>query len=491
LSSRKLIRTAAVLYLVFPFLFLAFHFTLLDARAFSSGAIGEFFWAFKNSFLQAFFSALFSVALGVWVSFGLISFSKGFRRHYRSALEVLCLLPNFLPPLFTLLSLLNLIDPFPMGLTGITVVHTMMNFGLVAVMLAHTVEKKIGSLAELAYVEGASKSLFFRKAFWPLLKRDLFLLFLFVFVVCFGSFAVPLIVGGGRGTTIEVLIYEKIRLSNNWSQAVLLALLQSAFIFLVSLLAIGERGIQTERTFNLAVLRRPSGIFILVVLMSMAFLGYIQGIIDGIHQLSAFYELQSPLIWNFLGTLLLGLSVGALSLASLFAVAYCWPKPWFAKFLRGYMAPSTALCCFAFLMFGSNESYWPFIKIPLAFNLLCIGSFYRMGWEGVLNSLETQVAVAGTLGAKPSQIFRKVLLPQISSRAALIAGVAAVWACGDFAVSRILADRDISLAMMTETLMSSYRLGLASVLSLSLIVCGAICFFMMIGVGHVLSRKPL
>jgi thiamine transport system permease protein len=83
------------------------------------------------------------------------------------------------------------------------------------------------------------------------------------------------------------------------------------------------------------------------------------------------------------------------------------------------------------------------------------------------------------------------LLPQIAARAALIAGIASVWACGDFAVSRILADQDISLAMMTETLMSSYRLGLASVLSLSLIICGAICFFTMIGVGHVLRRKPL
>lgn len=491
MSSRKLIRTAAVLYLVFPFLFLLFHFTLLNSSTFTAASLAEFFWAFKNSFLQAFFSALLSVALGVWVSFGLISFSKGFRRHYRTALEVLCLLPNFLPPLFTLLSILNLVDPFPMGLVGITIVHTMMNFGLVAVMLAHTIEKKVGGLAELAYVEGASKFLFLRKAFWPLLKKDLFLLFLFVFVVCFGSFAVPLIVGGGRGTTIEVLIYEKIRLSNNWSQAVFLALLQSAFIFAVSLFAVGERGLQTERVFNLTVLRRPSGIVVLIALMALGFLGYTQGLIDGLHQVSAFYELQSPLIWNFFGTLSLGLSVGVLSFISLFAIAYCWPKAWFAKFLRGYMAPSTALCCFAFLMFGSNESFWPYLKIPLAFNLLCLGSFYRMGWEGVLNSLETQMAVAGTLGAGPAQIFRRILLPQIASRAALIAGIASVWACGDFAVSRILADQDISLAMMTETLMSSYRLGLASVLSLSLIICGAICFFTMIGVGHVLRRKPL
>jgi thiamine transport system permease protein len=112
-----------------------------------------------------------------------------------------------------------------------------------------------------------------------------------------------------------------------------------------------------------------------------------------------------------------------------------------------------------------------------------------MGWDGVLRSLEGQIAIARTLGAGTSQIFKEVLLPQISNRAALLSGIAAVWACGDYSVSRILAHRDLSLAMMTETLLSSYRLGLATVLSLSLIVCGLICFFIMIGVGRVFSRK--
>lgn len=491
MSSRKLIRAGLVLYLVFPFLFLVLNFRWLDSQTFSANSLDEIFWAFKNTFYQAFFSAFFSLLLGIWVSLGLITFSNHFRRPYRLTLEVLCLLPNFLPPLFTLLSLLNLIDPFPMGLIGITIVHTVLNFGLVAVMLASTIEKRIGSLAELAFIEGASKWLFLRKAFFPLLKRDLWLLFVFVFAVCFGSFAVPLIVGGGRGTTIEVLIYEKIRLSNDWGQAVMLALIQSGFIFLVSLMALGERGLQTERTHNLSLLRRRSGVVVLVSLMVLCFLGYAQGVADGFEQVTAFYELKSALLWNFFGSLLLGLTVGGLTFGLLFLIAYCWPKPWFSRFLAGYMAPSTALCCFAFLMLGSNESFWPFVKIPLAFTLLCLGSFYRLGWEGVLRSLEKQMEIAGTLGANAQQIFQKILLPQMAPRAALIAGIAAIWACGDFAVSRILAHRDLSLAMMTETLMSSYRLGLASVLSLSLIVCGAICFFLMIGVGRVLSRKSV
>lgn len=484
MSPRNLIRSALLIYLLFPFLFLLSHFHVTSWPEWS-----ELFWAFKNSALQAFFSAFFSLLLGIWVALGLIGFTEGFRRHLRMIFEVLCLLPNFLPPLFTLLSLLNFIDPFPMGLIGITIAHTMINFGLVAVMLASIIENKMGNLAELAYIEGASRGRFLRQAFWPILKQDLLLLFLFVFAVCFGSFAIPLIVGGGKGTTMEVLIYEKIRLSSNWSEAVVLAVIQSVFMFGVSFLAKRGKAASSERTVNLRVLRMFSGIGALALIMIFGFLGYAQGVVEGFRQISAFYELQSPLIWNFFGSLALGTLVGLLSYGSLLLMAYCWPKIWFEKFLSGYVAPSTALCCFAFLIIGANESFWPFIKIPVAFNLLCLGSLYRMGWGGVLRSLEGQISIAKTLGAEASQIFKEILLPQVSKRAALFAGVAAVWASGDYSVSRILAHRDLSLAMMTETLMSSYRLGMATVLSLSLIVCGAVCFFIMLGVGRVFSRK--
>lgn len=486
MSPRNLIRSALLLYLVFPFLFLLSHFYITSWPEWR-----ELLWAFKNSLLQAFFSAFFSVVLGAWVALGLICFTDGFRRHYRMVLEVLCLLPNFLPPLFTLLSILNFIDPFPMGIAGITIAHTMINFGLVAVMLANIIESKIGNLAELAYIEGATRWQFLRGAFWPILKNDIFLLFLFVFAVCFGSFAIPLIVGGGKGTTLEVLIYEKIRLSSNWSEAVVLAVLQSAFIFAISFFAKRGGAVSSHRVANLRVMRSFSGIGVLLLIMIFGFLGYAQGVVEGFRQISAFYELQSPLIWNFFGSLVMGILVGLLSYGSLLVIAYCWPKAWFEKFLSGYVAPSTALCCFAFLIMGTNESFWPFIKIPLAFNLLCLASLYRMGWDGVLRGLEGQITIARTLGADSTQIFKQVLLPQISKRAALFAGVAAVWACGDYSVSRILAHRDVTLAMMTETLMSSYRLGLATVLSLSLFVCGVICFFVMMGVGNVFSRKSI
>ncbi|KYG63309.1 thiamine biosynthesis protein ThiP [Bdellovibrio bacteriovorus] len=484
MNLRSALRLSVVIFLLFPFLFLLAQFRITEWPD-----TGELLWAFKNSFIQAFFSAVFSLLIGFWVSLGLLSLSSGPYKKLRFALEILCLLPNFLPPIFILLSTLNVVDPFPMGVIGIVLIHTLMNFGLVAVLLAGIIENKMGGMIELAYVEGARRWQFLTRGLFPFLKKDFWLLGLFIFVVCFGSFAVPLIVGGGKGTTVEVLIYEKIRLSNNWGDAVLLAFLQSTFIFALSFVASRGKGAYVTREANLNLIKSWSGVFIIVALSFMYLYGYVQGFFSGLTLITNFYELQSALFWNFLGSMALGISVGVLCYAGLMLIAYCWPKAWFEKFLNGYVAPSTSLACFSLLLLGPNEGLYPFIKIPLALTLLSLNSLFRMGWDGELHALQSQITVAYAMGASRCQIFKEILFPQLSARAGLLAGIASIWACGDFAVSRILAHRDLSIAMMTETLMSGYRLNQAIVLSSLIILAGLLCFFICVGGSRVLRRK--
>lgn len=482
---RDILRAALILFLVFPFLFLVGQFRLFPAQM----DFAEIFWAFKNSFLQAFLSSFFSLLFGLWCALGLLCFHAGHRQHWRFLLEILCLLPNFLPPLFILLATLNVVDPFPMGLVGIALVHTVMNFGLVAVLLAGIIESKLGGIAELAYVEGASRWLFFTRGFFSTMQKDLLLLGLFIFVICFGSFAVPLVVGGGRGTTVEVLIYEKIRLSSDWGGAVILAFLQSAFIFALTLVANRGKGTTSRKWSRLYLLRMPTGVVATLLISSLYILGYIQGFIAGLPLLSTFYEIQSAILWNFMGTLFVGLSTGILCFLGLMLIAYCWPKAWFEKFLSGYVAPSTSLVCFSLLIFGPNEGWMPFFKIPVALMLLSLNTLFRMGWAGELQSLQPQLTAAYAMGAEKKQIFREILFPQVVGRAGLLSGLAAIWACGDFAVSRVLAHRDLNLAMMTETLMTAYRLNQATVLSSLIILAGFICFIFCVGGSRVLRRK--
>ncbi len=484
MSVGKLLAYSLVLFLIFPFLFLIYQFQNLRAPD-----TAELIWAFKNSLYQAFFSALCSVVAGFFMALGLTFFSRLSFPKTRGFLEALCLAPNFLPALFVLLGILNSVDAFPMGLLGIVFVHSVINSGLVAVLLAGTIEEKLGGVDEISYIEGASRFLFFRKGLLPLLKKDFILVGLFVFTICFSSFSVPLVVGGGRGTTLEVLIYEKMRLSNDWGGAVLLALLQSGFIGIISLLLHRREWHLSNKKVRLHLAKSLFGVFPIFFVTGLLLSGYSQGLLDGGEIGTTFYGLQSALVNSSLGTLIMGLSVGSLTFVLLLLVAYCWPRLWFEKFLNSYIAPSTALACFSLLVVLPNEGVYPFIKIPIAFMMLNLTGLYRLGWESQLEVLRAQYEVALTLGASPRLIFRSIVLPQVIQRLGLLSALASVWACGDFAISRILAHRDLTLAMMTETLMSSYRLHQAVVLSLALILLSTVCFVFFAGGSYVLRRK--
>ncbi len=106
-----------------------------------------------------------------------------------------------------------------------------------------------------------------------------------------------------------------------------------------------------------------------------------------------------------------------------------------------------------------------------------------------MQSLDLQRQMAEVLGADRWLIFKKVEFPQLIKRASFLSGLVALWMAGDFAISRILAPRDLSLSLMTETLLSSYRISQASILSVLIFIVGVLMFLFYLGVGRVLSRK--
>lgn len=468
MNLSRFLAPLTLLFLLSPFLVLIFKFPLDP-----SVDLEEFRWALKNTVWQATLSGLGSLLLGTWLAFGLVGLST-----YRRAFEVLSLLPNFLPPLFTLLVSLYWLQPFPTGIWGVAIVHTFINFGLVGVSLSRSMDQQLGHLVEAARTLGSGRWFFLRKVFFPLFRRQYLSLFLFVFSICFSSFSVPLIIGGGRGTTLEVLIYEKIRLSVDWGSAVLLSMFQFAFLALLSwfLLKKQNQDFSVISGRSLRWLGHRGGVVMLVAYALLFTWGFLESAWTGLKSWEQFIELRFVLAESLLGTLWMGLSVGVLILLLLAAISWDQGSTRLQTFLRSYVAPSTTLTGFAFLVLGPNEGMASYLKIPVALSLLFVGPLYRMGWENELVSLRGQVQVALSLGASEALIFWKILWPQLRGRAFLLAGLAAAWACGDFAVSRILAYKDLTLGMMTETFMSTYRLNLAMLLSCGILICSLGCF---------------
>ncbi len=479
----KLSRGIAFLVLFFlfsPFLILVWKFPLHATFDFS-----EFIWALKNTMIQSTLSAIGSLLLGTWAALGLIGRGPAFKK----ILEVICLAPNFLPPLFTLLVVFYWVDPFPAGTLGIGLIHSIVNFGLVAVSLSRAIETKLGGMAELAATEGCTKFIFFKKVFFPILKKDYLEIFLFVFSVCFVSFSIPLIVGGGKGTTLEVLIYEKIRLSMDWGGAVLISIIQLMILAFLARCLMRFKSHSKGDSHHMRWLSLKSGAGFIIIFAGLYIIGYLDSVLSGTSSVIHFLDWKDGLIKGSLGTLLMGFMTGILILLILILITLSVGFSWLRKGLQSYLAPSTTLTGFAFLVLGPNDGFLSYIKIPMALALLFIGMLYRLGWESEVQRLEDQINNAEVMGASPWQAFQFVLWPQVQQKALMLSGLAAAWACGDYGLSRILAYNDMTLALMTETLMSTYRLGLASLLSVGVLLCAVFCFFTFWGFGYVYRRK--
>ncbi len=451
----------------------------------------ELWWALKNSFIQASISAILTVVFGLWSAFGYYAIHGIWKNQIRQIFSVLALIPNVVPPLFILLAFFQVIDPFPMGIIGIILLHIFINYGWVSLVFIQAIENKLGNLIEVSEVMGCSRWRFRLQIVIPILMKEIISCFFFAFAICFTSFSIPLIVGGGTWTSIEILIYEKLRLSNDWGNAVYLAMIQMLIIFSLSFFLKQQSNFQIQKVRESKLIASYSGIFIFGIPLVLFFYGYFDSLYSGLSQIGSLYEYLDSIILAFIGSFIMSGLVGAFTLIVLLWIAtLIHENDQLHRFLNSYISPSTSLTCFVILIyFFPNKDLWPLIKIPFAFVLINLSSFYRSGWGSLLLQFDRQREISDVLGAKPSDYILRILFPQILPQAGRIAGLAAAWMAGDFAISKILAYKHMSLAMLIENLMSSYRFNQAAVLSLGIIIVSLIQFSFFRWSANVLSQR--
>src|SRR5581483_5390501 len=115
------------------------------------------------------------------------------------------------------------------GLTGILIAHAFFNMPLAIRLLLPAWATVPPESWRLAAQLGMSSRQIFRLIELPLLRQYAPAAFVFVFILCFLSFAVVLTLGGGpRATTLEVAIYQALRLDVDLPMGGALALLETA-----------------------------------------------------------------------------------------------------------------------------------------------------------------------------------------------------------------------------------------------------------------------
>ncbi|MDQ7251624.1 ABC transporter permease subunit [Dongia sedimenti] len=114
------------------------------------------------------------------------------------------------------------------GLTGILIAHVFFNLPLAIRLLLPAWSTVPAETWRLTAQLGMSSRQIFRLIELPLLRQYVPAALVFIFILCFLSFAVVLTLGGGpRATTLEVAIYQALRLDVDLARGGALALLQT------------------------------------------------------------------------------------------------------------------------------------------------------------------------------------------------------------------------------------------------------------------------
>lgn len=458
----RLFQWAFFFFFIFPFLWLIW----LSQSNLQVPDWSEFFWALKNTLNQSILSAGFTVLIAIPFAMGLRWLDDVRGPFVARCVRAFLLLPAVLPSLFVLLVGFDLISPFPRGIWGIALMHVIGSVGLCTVMIDAILSEKLARLSEMAWVLGASRFLFWRKAL-RLVIFDVAALFIFIFVFCFSSFAIPLMIGGSTGTTIEVLIYEKIRISSNWSEAVVLSLMQAGFLFILSLLPMRSSAQSVSRHSSPLVRSRLGGGLALIYALSFAFAFFLSGS-RGWQHVFQIEGLWQQVFGTLPVTLVLGVCAWLLFYFLLKAMSFFSSDLKIGRFLRGYISPSVALVG----LVGLSLTGWTDIVgmrqwtiYLFAMLILYFPSLVRMNWSEKLLSLSGQSQMAQVLGASQGLVFKRVIWPQMRGAAFAIALIGALWVMGDFALAKILFAQPVTLALIIESLLSSYRLEAALALT--------------------------
>lgn len=443
------------------------------------------------TFAQAFVSAVLAVVFGFAGALGLQWVGVRFGSRTARWTEIVCLIPNVVPVLVFLLALIRF-APTLRGFAGIVVAHAFLNVGLVSVALARAIQSKLSGMADLAWIEGATRFRFLRRVALPMLRGEILALFLFVFAICFASFAVPLMIGGSRSSTIETLIWQKIRLGGDWPGAFALSLMQGALLMALAFVLgretatplaitrVGQRLLSWS--WGLPLLLVPS-LMIMAALLENPFAG-ISMLMDG--GAGALVEIVGEKI---VASFVVALLSGSLIVCLLMWIAYVDPRGVARRLLLGAVAPSAVITGFAILFVWRETGTATLFKIAIGLALVATPAFFRLRWDGVLVAIRDQRMIAETLGASSALIFKRVVWPQTIGPACFIAGLASLWVWGDFALSRVVAEGDVTLALVVQNLMESYRLELSLTLVWIMILGSAVTFFIFEGAGRVLGSK--
>lgn len=400
------------------------------------------------------------------------------------------------------------------GLTGILIAHTFFNMPLMVRLLLPIWESIPGEYWRIASMTGMNSLSMFRYIELPKLRDGLPGLVILVFLLCFTSFTIVLILGGGpKSTTIEVAIFHEVRSNFNIPKAILLALIQVGICLCVSLLllkfALLQPGSATENRANV----RPDIISPLSKINDAFWIAlgclWVGAPIAGIVAKGLFgpvvQVLGNQAVWEAtLRSLMVGFGSGmiAVSLGLLLSsttrdIAVRWQNTGLANRLE--LTGSQALIVSPIILgTGLFVILNPFVPVfeynlylaTLINGFIAVPFVLRLVSPVLRENVEKHDALCNSLGLGGWNKIRIVEIPLAKKEIILAFALTTAMATGDLtSVVFFSAGRDPTLALMLYQALGNYRVNDSAVMALLLIVVCLMVFVIIERLGNVLLRS--
>ena len=481
-------------------------FTQLDKRIYG---------LLKFTLYQAFLSTILSLVVGV-----LLAWALAHQSHFRGRGLLVALFSSslVLPTLIVVFGLIGIFGrngylnqaslflfdhsfgSYIYGLGGILLAHVYLNASFASRALLHSFESIPKEKYKLA--KSLNFSVFERFLYveYPALKSTLLSIGSTIFLLCFTSFAVVLLLGGSPSyNTLEVAIYEAVRLDFDIGMALKLALIQLSISAVLVVLSSGFRtGLANLKTSHTLIPWRETKVlrvvqwFIIGLFTLFFVLPLVVIVVDGIG--ADFGRIfQAPL---FIKSFVTSISLATVSsiLTVIIAVALSHTrrnfslgtrlgaKP-FAKVLDGIIAfsgnlylaiPSLVMGLGFFLLYQKTEGsevVWATAALLTANVLMSLPFALSVLSPAMHKTAQRYDKLAFSLGLSRLQRWLYVEYPYIKSSLGYIFALAFCFSLGDLGIIALFGSDEFStLPWYLYQLMGSYRNADAAGVALVMLV---------------------
>ncbi|WP_165820024.1 ABC transporter permease subunit [Microvirga sp. KLBC 81] len=469
-------------------------------------SIGPYLWRILAfSIIQAALSTILSLALGTALALALA------RRRFPARDMVLALLGTtmVIPTIVAvfavfavygrsgwiadMLSFLGWKDSFSIfGYPGILIAHVFLNAPFVARILLDSLSLVPAEHWRLASAFGFTPTQIFRHLDWPVLRAELPGLAGLVFLLCFKSFAIVLALGGGPSrSTLEVAIYEALKIDLDFGRAAWLSLIQLVIcLTLTGLLTWALKRPPTAHTIR-GLIQRPDArdgrlkildtvvlsagtVFITPLALSLlSGLSHITDVID------------ADLVQAFMTSIVIAVVAAAIACILALALASA-ARRWrvvlrspriaaFYDFLPNTLlaVPPFALTAGLFLMARrfADPSSIGIVLLPLVNGLAAIPFAYRSLAPRLLTAEERYGRVAASLGITGLNKLTIMDWPLLKRPFGAAFALAMALSFGDFGIIALFGGQElITLPYLLFENLGAYRLEEASAIGLLIVL---------------------